>query len=63
MAVIAQNCPEHRITVVDYEAIYASMVKPAFIFDGRDILDHEQLHDIGFNVYPIGKPPLTNFVN
>jgi UDPglucose 6-dehydrogenase len=35
------------------------MVKPAFIFDGRNILDHQKLHEIGFNVYAIGKPPLT----
>lgn len=28
---------------VDYQAVYDSMVKPAFIFDGRNILDHEHL--------------------
>jgi UDPglucose 6-dehydrogenase len=48
---------------LDYEAIYDSMVKPAFVFDGRNILDHKKLYDIGFNVYAVGKPPLTNFVN
>ncbi len=46
---------------LDYEAVYESMVKPAFIFDGRNILDHRSLHAIGFNVYAIGRPPLTNF--
>ena len=46
---------------LDYEKIYRSMVKPAFIFDGRNILDHQALHHIGFNVFPIGKPPLTHF--
>ena len=46
---------------LDYEAIFRSMVKPAFIFDGRDILDHRRLFDIGFNVYAIGKPPLVHF--
>lgn len=46
---------------LDYERIYASMVKPAFLFDGRNILDHEGLFEIGFNVYPIGKPALTHF--
>lgn len=46
---------------LDYEAIFRSMVKPAFIFDGRDILDHQRLFDIGFNVYAIGKPPLVHF--
>ncbi len=45
---------------LDYERIYESMEKPAFIFDGRNILDHQRLHDIGFNVFPIGKPPLSH---
>ena len=47
---------------LDYEAIFRSMIKPAFIFDGRNILDHTRLHAMGFNVYAIGRPPLTNFV-
>jgi UDPglucose 6-dehydrogenase len=47
-------------TQLDYEAIYRSMVKPAFIFDGRNILDHEKLYQIGFNMYMIGKPPLIH---
>jgi UDPglucose 6-dehydrogenase len=46
---------------LDYEKIYHSMRKPAFIFDGRNILDHEKLYHIGFNVYPIGKRKLTHF--
>lgn len=48
---------------LDYERIYKSMVKPAFIFDGRNLLDHKQLYEIGFNVYPIGKPPLSRLVS
>jgi UDPglucose 6-dehydrogenase len=51
-----------QFTELDYEAIYKSMVKPAFIFDGRNILDHRGLHAIGFSVYATGRPPLTNFV-
>jgi UDPglucose 6-dehydrogenase len=46
---------------LDFEKIYRSMVKPAFIFDGRNILDHKRLFEIGFNVFPMGKPPLTHF--
>ncbi len=46
---------------LDFEKIYRSMMKPAFIFDGRNILDHRRLFEIGFNVFPIGKPPLTHF--
>lgn len=40
---------------LDYRCIYQSMMKPAFIFDGRKILDHQQLQQIGFNVKTIGK--------
>jgi UDPglucose 6-dehydrogenase len=39
------------------------MAKPAFLFDGRNLLDHRKLYEIGFNVYPIGKPPLTRLVS
>jgi UDPglucose 6-dehydrogenase len=46
---------------LDYTAIHESMIKPAFIFDGRNILDHRRLHAIGFNVYAVGRPPLVNF--
>jgi len=46
---------------LDFERIYSSMIKPAFIFDGRNILDHKGLFEIGFNVFPIGKPALTHF--
>jgi len=46
---------------LDFEKIYLSMVAPTFLFDGRNILDHKKLFKIGFNVFPIGKPPLTHF--
>jgi UDPglucose 6-dehydrogenase len=46
---------------LDYRRIYKSMVKPAFIFDGRNIVDHRKCFEIGFNVYPIGKPALCHF--
>jgi len=45
---------------LDFEKIYASMSKPAFVFDGRNLLDHKKLFEIGFNVYPIGRPALTH---
>jgi UDPglucose 6-dehydrogenase len=41
---------------LDYEKIYASMMKPAFVFDGRNILDHAKLRSIGYVVYALGKP-------
>jgi UDPglucose 6-dehydrogenase len=46
---------------LDFKRIYRSMKQPAFIFDGRNILDHKKLYEIGFNVYPIGKTPFTHF--
>jgi len=39
----------------DFESVFKRMFKPAFIFDGRDILDHAQLKSIGFQVEAIGK--------
>lgn len=46
---------------LDYQKIFDKMEKPAFIFDGRNHLDHKALFDIGFNVYSVGKAPLTHF--
>jgi UDPglucose 6-dehydrogenase len=46
---------------LDYQKIYDTMIKPASLFDGRNIIDHRRCHNIGFNVYPIGKPSLTHF--
>eukprot|EP00794_Sanderia_malayensis_P015170 gene15170-16729_t len=40
---------------LDYTRVYSSMLKPAFAFDGRLILDHKHLNDIGFQVEAIGK--------
>ena len=42
---------------LDYGRIYEMMVKPAYIFDGRNVLDHAALGSIGFNVHAIGIPP------
>ncbi|OFX22953.1 MAG: UDP-glucose 6-dehydrogenase [Bacteroidetes bacterium GWA2_31_9b] len=39
----------------DWKRIYDNMMKPAFIFDGRNILDHKKLIEIGFNLKAIGK--------
>ena len=55
----------HAVTVMtewdefkayDWKEIYGVMQKPAFVFDGRNILDHEGLKEIGFIVYALGKP-------
>ncbi|KAB7506750.1 UDP-glucose 6-dehydrogenase [Armadillidium nasatum] len=39
----------------EYKDMYASMKKPAFIFDGRKFLDHDSLIKIGFQTETIGK--------
>ncbi|WOD45053.1 UDP-glucose 6-dehydrogenase [Hwangdonia lutea] len=38
----------------DWESIYKNMQKPAFIFDGRGILDKALIENIGFTYYKIG---------
>lgn len=45
-----------EFTTLDYQRIYDSMAKPAFIFDGRNILNIQELKNIGFEVYSIGRP-------
>jgi UDPglucose 6-dehydrogenase len=39
----------------DWQNIYDNMLKPAFVFDGRNIIVKEDLDKIGFNLYTIGK--------
>ncbi|MBT8376236.1 MAG: nucleotide sugar dehydrogenase [Bacteroidia bacterium] len=39
----------------DWTKIYKNMKKPAFIFDGRNILDKKELENIGFEYYSIGQ--------
>jgi UDPglucose 6-dehydrogenase len=41
---------------LDFQRIFDNMQKPAFVFDGRNIVDAKKLRDIGFIVYSIGKP-------
>ena len=45
----------------DYDRIFSLMEKPAFIFDGRNVLDHDRLFKTGFNVFPLGKAEMTHF--
>ncbi len=46
---------------LDYQKILDSMEQPAFIFDGRNILPHKDLFEMGFNVVPLGMPELSHF--
>jgi UDPglucose 6-dehydrogenase len=40
---------------LDYAKLYEKMAKPAYIFDGRNNLNHKQLKAIGYEVFSIGK--------
>ena len=46
---------------LDYRRIFEEMEKPAFIFDGRNILNHQELYNIGFNVFPLGTTSYKHF--
>jgi UDPglucose 6-dehydrogenase len=46
---------------LDYGRILGTMERPAFVFDGRNLLDHQRLFELGFNVFAIGKKPLKHF--
>ncbi|DAZ99071.1 TPA: hypothetical protein N0F65_008376 [Lagenidium giganteum] len=45
---------------LDYTRIYESMTKPAFVFDGRNILPHDKLRALGARVYVIGKSQVSS---
>ena len=40
---------------LDFQKIYDGMFKPAFLFDGRNILDLDALKKIGFDCHAVGK--------
>lgn len=40
---------------LDWQTIYDTMYKPAFVFDGRNILDETKLQEIGFRPYSVGR--------
>ncbi len=39
----------------NWKEVYENMLKPAFLFDGRMLLNHDELVNIGFQTYTIGK--------
>lgn len=39
----------------DWQVIYKNMLKPAFVFDGRRLLEKETMERIGFKYYKIGQ--------
>ena len=59
----------HAVTLVtqwqqyrdlDYGRILGNMMRPAYLFDGRNHLDHQYLFNLGYNVFPLGSAPLTH---
>lgn len=47
----------------DYKRMYDTMMKPAWIFDGRMILSPQKLQSIGFYVETIGKSSKRSFTS
>ena len=45
----------NEFTDLDFALIYEEMLKPAFIFDGRNILDLHKLRAMGFVAHGVGK--------
>jgi hypothetical protein len=45
---------------LDYGRILENMMRPAYLFDGRNHLDHQYLFNLGYNVFPLGSAPLTH---
>jgi len=41
---------------LDFAATLHGMHKPAFVFDGRNVLPHQALSEMGYRVYAMGKP-------
>lgn len=57
--VIVTEWDEFKSDALDYQKIYENMHKPAFLFDGRLLLDAAELRKIGFKVHIIGKNELA----
>ena len=48
-----------EFTKLDYEKIKKTMASPAWIFDGRNCLNHRLLLDLGYLVHAVGKGNLS----
>lgn len=52
----------NEFATLDYQRIFEGMKRPAYIFDGRNLLDHQALFELGFEVYPLGRSALSHMV-
>ena len=55
---IVINTEWDEFITYDYASFYPLMTKPAYIFDGRNILNEAEINSLGFSYCRIGK----NFV-
>lgn len=46
---------------MDWSQVFGEMRQPAFVFDGRNCLDHQALFELGFQVHAIGKKGKSHF--
>jgi UDPglucose 6-dehydrogenase len=53
--VIATEWDVFRCDQMDYRRVYDGMKKPAYLFDGRLVVEEKSLKEIGFKVEIIGK--------
>lgn len=53
--IVATDWDEFKSSSIDWNSIYSSMSKPAFLFDGRAIFDAHAMTRIGFQTYTVGK--------
>ena len=40
---------------IDFDGVFEKMSKPAYFFDGRNLIDPELLRKAGFRAFAIGK--------
>ncbi len=53
--VILTEWDAFRVDQLDYERIFKMMRKPAFLFDGRNVVDLDRVRQIGFEAFGVGK--------
>lgn len=46
---------------LDWQSVYDQMEKPAVVFDGRNLLDRQQLESIGFQYFGVGKASASHY--
>ena len=52
--ILSQYLSYNLFKKLDYCKLYKNMIKPAYLFDGRNILDYNEINKIGFLYKSIG---------